>query len=129
MLTTTASRGLACMSAYAVTRSTASGVVTVTFTRFRASSASRLAASGSDVAGPIWNFTFTELLIRVVGLAVWNWDPSSNPRISVRNNATDGDLLIAYALARAGAAWQETRYTNAAQKLAKAIGKSTLSRT
>ena len=33
--------------------------------------------------------------------------PSSKPRITDRNNATDGDILIAYALARAGAAWQE----------------------
>ena len=88
-----------------------------------------LAAGDRRSFEQIWNFTFTELLIRDDGLAVWKWDPSSKPRITDRNNATDGDLLIAYALARAGAAWQETRYTNAAQKLVKAIGKSTLSRT
>src|SRR3712207_7922284 len=40
-----------------------------------------------------------------------------------------GDLLIAYALAKAGEVWQEPRYTTAAQKLARAIGKNTLGRT
>jgi endo-1,4-beta-D-glucanase Y len=86
-----------------------------------------LAASDRRSFEQIWNFTFTELLIRDDGLAVWKWDPNSKPRITDRNNASDGDLLIAYALAKAGAAWQEPRYTNAAQKLARAIGKHTFS--
>ena len=86
-----------------------------------------LAAADRRSFEQIWNFTFTELLIRDDGLAVWKWDPASKPRVTDRNNASDGDLLIAYALARAGTAWQEPRYTTAAQKLAKAIGKSTFS--
>jgi endoglucanase len=61
-------------------------------------------------------------------LAVWKWDPGAKPRVTDRNNATDGDLLIAYALAKAGEVWQEPRYTAAAQKLAKAIGKNTFGR-
>ncbi|WP_425374039.1 glycosyl hydrolase family 8 [Microvirga calopogonii] len=87
-----------------------------------------LAAADRSSFEKIWNFTFTELLIRDDGLAAWKWDPASKPRVTDRNNATDGDLLIAYALAKAGAAWQESRYTNAAQKLAKAIGRTTFSR-
>lgn len=86
-----------------------------------------LAAADRRSFEQIWNFTFTELLIRDDGLAVWKWDPASKLRVTDRNNASDGDLLIAYALARAGTAWQEPRYTTAAQKLAKAIGKSTFS--
>ncbi len=76
----------------------------------------------------IWNFTFTELLIRDDGLVSWKWDPAAKPNVSDKNNATDGDILIAYALAKAGAAWQDTRYTSAARKLAQAIGKSTFGR-
>lgn len=76
----------------------------------------------------IWNFTFTELLIRDDGLVSWKWDPQAKPRVTDRNNATDGDILIAYALAKAGTAWQEPRYTSAAQKLADAIGKHTFGR-
>jgi endoglucanase len=87
-----------------------------------------LAASDRRSFEQIWNFTFTELLIRDDGLTAWKWDPAAKPRVTDRNNASDGDLLIAYALAKAGAAWQEPRYTTAATKLAKAIGKSTFSR-
>lgn len=76
----------------------------------------------------IWNFTLTEFLIRDDGLAVWKWDPSATPHVTDRNNAADGDILIAYALAKAGTAWQDQRYTQAAQKLARAIGKTTISR-
>lgn len=76
----------------------------------------------------IWTFTLTEFLIRDDGLAVWKWDPSARPRVSDPNNATDGDILIAYALANAGAAWNNPRYTMAARKLAKAIGQTAIAR-
>lgn len=87
-----------------------------------------LAANDRVTFEKIWSFTFTELLIRDDGLASWKWDPAAKPRVSDRNNATDGDILIAYALAKAGAAWKEPRYTTAAQRLAKAIGRNTFSR-
>jgi endoglucanase len=87
-----------------------------------------LAANDRMSFEKIWSFTFTELLIRDDGLASWKWDPAAKPRVSDRNNATDGDILIAYALAKAGTAWKEPRYTNAAQKLAQAIGKHTFGR-
>lgn len=76
----------------------------------------------------IWTFTLTEFLIRDDGLAVWKWDPTAKPHVTDRNNASDGDILIAYALAKAGAAWQDSRYTQAAQKLARAIGKTAIGR-
>jgi len=38
-----------------------------------------LAAGDRRSFEQIWNFTFTELLIRDDGLAVWKWDPSSKP--------------------------------------------------
>ncbi|NIX78296.1 glycosyl hydrolase family 8 [Microvirga terricola] len=76
----------------------------------------------------IWTFTLTELLIRDDGLVAWKWDPSARPRVSDRNNASDGDILVAYALAKAGAAWKDTRYTAAARKMARAIGKNNFAR-
>lgn len=87
-----------------------------------------LAAGDRVTFEKIWNFTFTEFLIRDDGLAAWKWDPKARPRVADRNNASDGDILIAYGLAKAGEAWKEPRYTQAAQKLAKAIGKNLLSR-
>jgi endoglucanase len=87
-----------------------------------------LAANDRVAFEKIWTFVFTELLIRDDGLVSWKWDPAAKPHVSDRNNATDGDILIAYALAKAGAAWKEPRYTTAAQKLARSIGRNTLGR-
>lgn len=76
----------------------------------------------------IWSFTRTELLLRDDGLAAWKWDPSARPHITDVNNATDGDILIAYALARAGADWQDAQFVAAATDMVKAIAAATLSR-
>lgn len=70
----------------------------------------------------IWSFTRTELLIRDDGLAAWKWDPAASPHVRDINNATDGDILIAYALAQAGAAWSEPQLTADATRIVKAIG-------
>lgn len=89
-----------------------------------------LAFSAGDRATfeKIWSFTYTELLIRDDGLVAWKWDPKASPHITDRNNATDGDILIAYALGRAGIAWKDQRYLEAATRLANAIGKHTIAR-
>ncbi|ASW08250.1 glycosyl hydrolase family 8 [Rhizobium sp. 11515TR] len=69
----------------------------------------------------IWYFTRTELLLRDDGLAVWKWDPAVTPHVTDTNNASDGDLLIAYALALAGSAWNNKDYLQAAASMAKSI--------
>lgn len=69
----------------------------------------------------IWYFTQTELLLRDDGLAVWKWNPQEEPRVTDTNNATDGDILIAYALALAGAAWRQPEYIKAASVIARGI--------
>ncbi len=73
----------------------------------------------------IWSFTQTELLLRDDGLAAWRWTPAA-PHVPDINNATDGDLLIAYGLAKAGDAWSVPGYTEAATKIATSIGGETL---
>ena len=70
----------------------------------------------------IWSFTRTELLLRDDGLAMWKWDPVAETHITDPNNATDGDILIAYALALAGQGWQRSDLTIAASRIAKAVG-------
>jgi len=70
----------------------------------------------------IWSFTRTELLIRDDGLAAWKWDPATSPHVRDSNNATDGDILIAYALAQAGTAWNDPQLTADATHIIKAIG-------
>lgn len=69
----------------------------------------------------IWTFTRTEMLLRDDGLAVWRWDPAATPHVTDVNNATDGDLLIAYAAALAGRDWQRPDLTAAATQMASAL--------
>lgn len=76
----------------------------------------------------IWTFTRTELLIRDDGLAAWRWDPKATPHITDINAASDGDILIAYALAKAGRAWNEPGYLAGATRIAKALGKQVVKR-
>ncbi|VVT14752.1 glycosyl hydrolase family 8 [Rhizobium sp. EC-SD404] len=70
----------------------------------------------------IWTFTRNELLLRDDGLAAWKWQADETPNVTDINNATDGDILIAYALARAGAGWEDPRLVEAATRMAEAIG-------
>jgi endo-1,4-beta-D-glucanase Y len=69
----------------------------------------------------IWSFTKAELVIRDDGLTAWKWDPSADPHVTDLNNASDGDLLIAYALALAGSAWDRRDYLQSASELAQSI--------
>lgn len=80
-----------------------------------------LADQPADFAA-IWGFTRTELMIRDDGLVAWRWEPAASPHVTDVNAASDGDILIAYALDRAAEAWGEADYAGAAQDLAKAIG-------
>lgn len=77
----------------------------------------------------VWAWTRTELMVRGDGLAAWRWEPDKTPRITDRNNASDGDILIAWALAEAADAWGEAAHRAAARTLARAIGQSLITRT
>jgi endoglucanase len=72
----------------------------------------------------IWAFTRAELLLRDDGLVMWKWDPAATPHVTDTNNASDGDLLIAYALTLAGEAWSRRDLTAAAVSLGRAIMRS-----
>jgi endoglucanase len=74
----------------------------------------------------IWTFTRTELLLRDDGLAVWKWDPAAEPHVTDQNNATDGDILIAYALALAGETWLRKDLSEAGAGIAQAVGRTTI---
>lgn len=84
-----------------------------------------LAESRSDF-DTIWAFTKTEMLLRDDGLSVWRWDPAASPHVTDPNNATDGDLLIAYAAALAGRDWQRPDLTSAATAMANALSRGSV---
>ncbi|KQY45666.1 glycosyl hydrolase family 8 [Rhizobium sp. Root483D2] len=74
----------------------------------------------------IWSFTRTELLLRSDGLAAWKWNPATKPHVTDINNATDGDILIAYALGLAGTQWNRPDYTQNGASIARAILEKTI---
>lgn len=82
-----------------------------------------LALTADDAATfkTIWTWTRGNLYLRDDGLASWRWQPGPAPNVRDPNNATDGDLLIAWALAEAGEAWKVPAYTLAARQIARAI--------
>src|ERR1700726_973301 len=83
-----------------------------------------IAVRAGDRAGfdRLWTWTRANLELRGDYLAAWRWDPAHEPHVADRNNATDGDLLIAWALADAGAKWRVPAYTDAARGIADAVG-------
>lgn len=74
----------------------------------------------------IWSFTSTELLIRDDGLAAWRWEPDARPHVSDTNNATDGDMLIAYGLVLAAEAWNAPDLLATATGMIHTIGRTML---
>lgn len=77
-----------------------------------------LAVSANDqqAFNQMWYWTRKNLQIRQDKLFVWRWQPQE-PHISDTNNASDGDILIAWALLRAAKQWQNPELTSAARDI------------
>lgn len=69
----------------------------------------------------MWAWTRTHLGVRPDGLFAWRFRPGNRPPVDDPNNATDGDLLIAWALVEAHRRWPESTYRAQAATLARAI--------
>ena len=52
----------------------------------------------------LWQWTQRNLQVRDDALLAWRWE--SQRGVTDRNNATDGDLLVAWALVRASEKWR-----------------------
>ena len=73
-----------------------------------------------EVFDQIWGWTRQTLGVRQDELFAWVYDPQAGG-VRDANNATDGDLLIAWALWRAGEHWDSPAYRHAARTLSAAI--------
>ena len=88
-----------------------------------------LAAHNKDHAAfdNIWQWTRINLQVRDDKLAAWKWVPSGvtgesgGGSVADKNNATDGDLFIAWALYRAGRQWNEAAYLQAGTEISRDI--------
>ena len=68
----------------------------------------------------LWTWTQAQMQ-REDQLFSWRWDEASTPHITDYNNASDGDILIAWALAKAHQRWGEPGYLSEARKIISAI--------
>jgi len=67
----------------------------------------------------IWQWTRKNLQVRGDNLLSWSWSPQSG--IKDKNNASDGDLIVAWALLRASAKWHVPDYLQASRNIARDI--------
>lgn len=82
-----------------------------------------LAVIANDQASfaQIYDWTRKTLMVRADGLASWKWEADKTPNLTDQNNASDGDLLIAWALLEAAERWNKPEYRQAAERLATAL--------
>ncbi|MEM8553120.1 MAG: glycosyl hydrolase family 8 [Pseudomonadota bacterium] len=76
----------------------------------------------------ILDFTFSEMRVRRDELVSWLYEPGASPAVTDRNNASDGDVMVAYALLKAAMAWDEPRYVSLAKPIVDDIGRLLLTR-
>ncbi len=67
----------------------------------------------------LWQWTQRNLQVRDDSLVAWRWEPDRG--VSDRNNASDGDLLVAWALLRAGEKWKVAEHGESARRIAQDI--------
>lgn len=69
----------------------------------------------------LWSWTRENLDVLDSGLLAWRYQPHQTPPVQDLNNASDGDLLIAWALHRAARKWREPDYERQSRRLRRAI--------
>lgn len=79
-----------------------------------------LAVAANDRAtfDRLWGWTRANLMVRNDELVAWRFDPQHRPAVGDMNNASDGDLLIAWALAEAAEYWDDLPLRMAARRIA-----------
>lgn len=80
-----------------------------------------LTADDRSAFDNIHRWTEATLARRDVALYSWRYDPRQDNAVADRNNATDGDIFIAWALARAGEQWQDAALTSRSEEIRAAI--------
>jgi endoglucanase len=71
----------------------------------------------------IWGWTRANLAVRNDALLAWRWEPDHRPAVADMNDAADGDILVAWALAEAAEAWSEEAYRVASRRIAVEVGR------
>ncbi|MDP1617995.1 glycosyl hydrolase family 8 [Phenylobacterium sp.] len=69
----------------------------------------------------MWDWTQDHLARPEDELFSWRYDPRAPEPVSDPNNATDGDIFLAWALLRAGRLWNDGRYAQSSERIRTAI--------
>lgn len=85
-----------------------------------------VAAGDRDAFQRIWGWTRANLMVRDDALLAWRWEPDKRPAVADMNDATDGDILVAWALVEAGEGWADEGYRLAARRIAVDIARRTV---
>lgn len=94
--------------------------------KVRASPCSAVANNDRPAFDKLWQWTDNTLRNKSNGLFYWRYNPVAPDPIADKNNASDGDTLIAWALLRAQKQWQDKRYAIASDAITAALLKSTV---
>ncbi len=71
----------------------------------------------------IWGWTRANLMVREDSLFAWRWEPDKRPAVADLNDASDGDILIAWALVEAAETWNDAGFRMEARRIAVDIGR------
>jgi endo-1,4-beta-D-glucanase Y len=82
-----------------------------------------VAANDRSAFDRIWGWTRANLMVRDDQLIAWRWEPNRRPAVADMNDAADGDILVAWALAEAADAWSDLAYRVAARRIAVEVGR------
>lgn len=74
-----------------------------------------------DVFDQVWGWTLRTLRRPSDALLAWKYVPRAAVPVPDANNASDGDLIAAWALLRAAQRWGEPRYAESAGRAARAV--------
>ena len=77
-----------------------------------------VAAGDRDAFQRIWDWTRANLMVRDDALLAWRWEPDKRPGVADMNDASDGDILAAWALVEAGEGWSDEGYRVAGRRIA-----------
>ena len=77
-----------------------------------------VAANDRPTFDRIWNWTRANLMVRDDALLAWRWEPGKRPGVADMNNASDGEILVSWALAEAGEFWNDMSYRTAGRRIA-----------
>lgn len=75
----------------------------------------------------LWQWTKKNLQVRGDHLLSWQWTPEAG--VTDKNNASDADLTVAWALLRASTKWHDAGYLQASQEIARDIRTKLLRKT